>query len=168
MELTFLPLKAQAGVRSLLAKYTSVFSSHKADLGCTNLIAHDNPLVDDVPIRQHYRRIPSSEYEKVKQHINQLLATQVICKRSSPYASPIVLVGKKNGSLRMCVDYRQLVSKTRKDAWKRWGALDGFPPLSLLVVTARFQSRQLIAIRGFLSGNRCLLGSVTLLAVFKG
>lgn len=86
-------------------------------MGCTNLIAHDIPLLDDVPIRQRYRRIPPSEYEEVKQHINQLLAAQVIRKSSSPYASPIVLLRKKYGSLRMCVDYRQLNSKTRKDAF---------------------------------------------------
>lgn len=90
---------------------------HDGDLGCTELISHDIPLVDDVPVRQRYRRIPPSEYEVVKGHINQLLSAQVIRESSSPYASPIVLVRKKDGSLRMCIDYRQLNSKTRKDAF---------------------------------------------------
>ena len=53
----------------------------------------------------------------MKSHIRQLLDSQVIRESSSPYASPIVLVKKKDGSLRMCVDYRQLNSKTRKDAF---------------------------------------------------
>ncbi|KAL0153780.1 hypothetical protein M9458_050896, partial [Cirrhinus mrigala] len=66
---------------------------------------------------QRFRRIPPSEYEVVKAHINQLLETQVIRESCSPYASPIVLVKKKDGSLRMCVDYRRLNSKTRKDAF---------------------------------------------------
>ncbi|KAI3368246.1 hypothetical protein L3Q82_007966 [Scortum barcoo] len=67
--------------------------------------------------RQRYCRIPPSEYEAVKAHINQLLESQVIRESSSPYASPIVLVRKKDGSLRLCVDYRLLNSKTRKDAF---------------------------------------------------
>uniref|UniRef100_A0A3B3XY23 Gypsy retrotransposon integrase-like protein 1 n=1 Tax=Poecilia mexicana TaxID=48701 RepID=A0A3B3XY23_9TELE len=94
----------------------TVFSSHDGDLGCTSLIAHDIPLVDDVPVKQRYRRIPPSDYEVVKDHINQLLASQIIRESSSPYASPIVLVRKKDGSIRMC-DYRQLNSKTRKDSF---------------------------------------------------
>ncbi|KAI3369563.1 hypothetical protein L3Q82_024379 [Scortum barcoo] len=69
--------------------------------------------------RQRYCRIPPSEYEAVKAHINQLLESQVIRESSSrsPYALPIVLVRKKDGSLRLCVDYRLLNSKTRKDAF---------------------------------------------------
>ena len=101
----------------LLGKYASVFSSHDGDLGCTNLIAHEIPLLDDTPIRQRYRRIPPSEYEVVKEHISQLLDAQVIRESCSPFASPIVLVKKKDGSLRLCVDYRQLNNKTRKDAF---------------------------------------------------
>lgn len=81
------------------------------------MLAHDIPLLDDVPVRQHYRRIPPSEYEVVKEHINQLLQTQVIWESCSPNASPVVLVKKKDGSLRMCVDYRQLNGKMRKDAF---------------------------------------------------
>lgn len=82
-----------------------------------NLISHNIPLLDDVPVRQRYRRIPPSEYEAVKAHINQLLESQVIRESSSPYASPIVLVWKKDGSLRLCVANRLLNSKTRKDAF---------------------------------------------------
>lgn len=57
------------------------------------------------------------EYEVVKSHINQLLEAQVIRESCSPYASPIVLVRKKDGGLRLCVDYRQLNAKTRKDVF---------------------------------------------------
>ncbi|KAK7918908.1 hypothetical protein WMY93_010192 [Mugilogobius chulae] len=89
----------------------------RVERGCTNLVTHEIPLLDDVPIRQRYRRIPPSEYEAVKAHINQLLDAQVIRESSSPYASPIVLVRKKDGSLRLCVDYRLLNGKTRKDAF---------------------------------------------------
>ncbi|XP_054872643.1 uncharacterized protein LOC129350363 [Amphiprion ocellaris] len=119
IDLSSLPVNEQCQVRSLLRKYTSVFSAHDGDLGCTNLLSHDIPLLDEVPVRQRYRRIPPSEYEVVKEHINQLLESQVIRESSSPYASPIVLLRKKDGSLRMCMDYRQLNSKTRKDAFPR-------------------------------------------------
>lgn len=107
----------QEQVRSLLLKYSSVFSAHDGDLGCTTLMSHDIPLLDDVPVKQRYRRIPPSDYEAVKTHINQLLQTQIVRESCSPYSSPIVLVKKKDGSLRMCVDYRQLNAKTRKDAF---------------------------------------------------
>lgn len=117
VDLSALSTEEQNKARLLLQKYTPVFSSHDGDLGCTNLISHEIPLVDDTPIRQRYRRIPTSEYEVVKEHINQLLGAQVIRESCSPFASPIVLVKKKDGSLRLCVDYRQLNSRTRKDAF---------------------------------------------------
>lgn len=77
---------------------------------------HMKFLLDEVPVRQRYRQLPPSEYEVVKGHINQLLEAQVIRESCSPYASPIVLVRKKDGSLH-CVDYWQLNHKTRKDAF---------------------------------------------------
>lgn len=117
LEFGGLSVEEQNQVRALLREYQSVFSTHEGDLGCTNLLSHEIPLTDDTPVRQRYRRIPPSEYEVVKTHISQLLDTQIIRESCSPYASPIVLVKKKDGSLRMCVDYRQLNSKTRKDAF---------------------------------------------------
>lgn len=107
----------QTQVRALLGQFDTVFSAHDGDLGCTNLLSHDIPLLDDVPVRQRYRRIPPSDYDMVKAHINQLLDSQIIRESCSPYASPIVLVKKKDGTLRLCVDYRQLNAKTRKDAF---------------------------------------------------
>ncbi|XP_027861630.1 uncharacterized protein LOC114137209 [Xiphophorus couchianus] len=92
LDLSSLSVEGQGQVRSLLNQYMTVFSSHDGDLGCTNVIAHDIPLIDDVPVKQRYRRIPPSDYEVVKDHINQLLASQIIRESSSPYASPIVLV----------------------------------------------------------------------------
>lgn len=87
------------------------------DLGCTNLISHDIPLLGDIPVRQKYCCIPPSENDVVKTQINQLLESQVIRENSSPYASPTVLVRKKNSGLRLWVDYQLLNSKTRKDAF---------------------------------------------------
>lgn len=117
VDLLPLPAEEQAEVRALLLRYSSVFSAHEGDLGCTSLISHDIPLLDPTPVRQRYRRIAPSDYEAVKTHINQLLQAKVIRESSSPFASPIVLVRKKDGSLRLCVDYRLLNARTRKDAF---------------------------------------------------
>lgn len=144
VDLTALAEQEQCQIRSLLQKYSGVFSAHEGDIGCTKLISHDIPLMDDVPVRQRYRRIPPSEYEAAKAHIHQLLEAQVIRESSSPFASPIVLVKKKDGSLRLCVDYRLLNSKTRKDAFplprieESLDALSGARWFSTLDLTAGY------------------------------
>ncbi|KAI5085195.1 hypothetical protein C0J45_23821, partial [Silurus meridionalis] len=117
VDLGGLSVEEQEQVRALLREYQSVFSIHKGDLGYTNLPSHEIPLTDNIPVQQRYRRIPPSEYEVVKTHISQLLDSQIIWESCSPYAFPIVLVKKKDGSLRMCIDHRQLNSKTCKDAF---------------------------------------------------
>ena len=86
-------------------------------MGCNNLITHEISLVDETPVHLPYKRIPPSEYELAKEHINQLLSAPIIKESISPYASPIVLVRKKDGSLRLYVDYPQLNNRTRKDAF---------------------------------------------------
>lgn len=78
--------------RDLLRKYSDVFTKHEGDLGCTDEIVHERPLLDDVPVRQRYRRIPPTQWQAMKDHIKQLLESKVIWESSSPYASPIVLV----------------------------------------------------------------------------
>lgn len=109
--------REQQQAKALLTKYISVFAKSDLDVGCTNLITHEIPLLDDTPVRQPYRRIPPSQYELARNHIQQLLHGKIIRESCSPYSSPIVLVLKKDGTLRMCVDYRLLNAKTRKDAF---------------------------------------------------
>lgn len=117
VDLSALASAEQDKVRSLLKQYQTVFTTHDGDQGCTDLIAHEIPLLDDMPVRQRFRRVPPSDYEAVKDHIRQLLESQLIRESCSPYASPIVVVKKKDGSIRLCVDYWQLSSKTRRDAF---------------------------------------------------
>lgn len=104
-------------VKVLLQKHSNVFSQGEGDIGCATLVEHQIHLTDDVPIRQRYRRLPPSQYDQVKAHIQQLLETGIVKPSSSPYSSPIVIVQKKGGDLRLCVDYRLLNAKTRKDAY---------------------------------------------------
>lgn len=110
------PSQEQAG-QALLEKYSTVFSRDEGDIGCTDLVQHDIPLTNEVPVRQRYRRLPPSQYDLVKAHIGELLDRGVVQVSCSPYSSPIVIVQKKDGTIRLCVDYRQLNAQTRKDAF---------------------------------------------------
>jgi hypothetical protein len=80
-------------------KYSDVFLQNDNDIGCTNTIQHYIRLTDDKPISQLYCRIFPSQYEKVKLHIRKQLDTGVVRGSTSPLASPIVLVRKKENSL---------------------------------------------------------------------
>lgn len=107
----------QAELGALLAQYADVFATSDEDLGYTDQVEHEIPLLDQTPISQPYRRIPPNQYKEVREHIAELLRKGVIRESSSSYASPIVLVRKTDGSLRLCVDYRKLNLKTRRDAF---------------------------------------------------
>ena len=78
---------------------------------------HRIDLLDETPFKQRYRKIPASMYDEVRSHLRQLLDIGIIRPSHSPYASNVVLVRKKNGSLRLCVDYRQLNQLTKKDSY---------------------------------------------------
>lgn len=107
----------QARVGSLLEKYATVFASDDEELGYTEKVQHEIHLTDEVPVTQPYRRIPPTQYREVREHIAKLLKKGVIQESTSAYASPIVVVRKPDGSLRLCIDYRKLNAKTRRDAF---------------------------------------------------
>ena len=56
-------------------------------------------------------------YNDVRAHIQEMLDTGAICKSHSPWASAVVLVQKKDGGLRFCIDLRKLNNQTIKDAY---------------------------------------------------
>ena len=87
------------------------------DLGYTDKVRQEIHLVDDEPVTQPYCRIPPNQYSEVKEHIFKLLKKGIIQESSIVYASPVVLVRKADHSIRLCVDYRRLNEKTKKDAF---------------------------------------------------
>ena len=104
-------------VNELLQKWNHVFSKSDLDIGFTDAVYHKIELLDDTPFKQRYRTIPPAMINEVKEHIQQLYDSGIIRPSNSPYASNLVLVRKKNGQLRMCIDYRQLNQRTRLDAY---------------------------------------------------
>ena len=72
-------------------------------------------LKDDVPVQASYNAIPRNLYEELKHYIEDLLNKNWIRDSKSPYSSPVVAVRKKDGTPRLCVDYRKLNAKTIPD-----------------------------------------------------
>lgn len=72
-------------------------------------------LTSDIPFHCAPRRLSVHEKSVVQQMIDELLKDGVIQPSDSPYASPIVLVKKKSGETRMCIDYRGLNKLTIRD-----------------------------------------------------
>ncbi|XP_063843977.1 uncharacterized protein LOC135090825 [Scylla paramamosain] len=101
----------------LIHEYGDVFAENEQDLGCATGVEHEIHLNSAVPIRLPYRHIPPPCITEVKAHVKGLLEQGVIEESVSPYAAPIVMVRKKDGSLRLCVDYRRLNEVTVKDAF---------------------------------------------------
>ena len=108
------PLQQQQ-LTELFKEYTDVFSQGDDDLGNTPLLEHGIET-HGPPLRQPYRRQnPAVRREEMTQ-VQQMLSSSVIRPSNSPWASPVVMVRKKDGSLRFCVDFRQLNAATVKDA----------------------------------------------------
>ena len=94
-----------------------VFSRHDLDVGNIAGVTHRIELDPHVPFKERPRRVSPADFNDLKRHLQDLLAIGIIEKSHSPYASPIVLVRKNNGDLRMVVDYRRLNNLTKKDAY---------------------------------------------------
>uniref|UniRef100_A0AAV2MMH4 ribonuclease H n=1 Tax=Knipowitschia caucasica TaxID=637954 RepID=A0AAV2MMH4_KNICA len=77
---------------------------------------HRVRLTDDRPFRLPYRRVPPAHYQKLRQVLGDMEERGIIRKSTSEYASPLVMVWKKDGGLRICTDFRWLNARTLKDA----------------------------------------------------
>ncbi|KAL6467298.1 hypothetical protein MHYP_G00251020 [Metynnis hypsauchen] len=107
----------KAELSTLFSQFSEIFAVEDDDLGYTDKVRHEIHLTDDIPVSQPYRRIPPTQYREVREHISKLLKKGVIEESTSAYASPVVLVRKSDGNLRLCVDYRRLNAKTKRDVF---------------------------------------------------
>ncbi len=104
-------------LRQLLCKHANLFAKHDHDLGRTTVCQHDIQTGDTFPIRQPPRRFPILQQPEVDREVQKMLEHGIIEPGQSPWASPVVLVKKKDGTVRFCVDYRKLNACTRFDAY---------------------------------------------------
>ena len=103
-------------LEKVLLKVEDMFSKDDADIGDIQGFKMPINLVDDVPVNAAYRKIPPHLYTEVKNYVEDLRTNGWIRESYSSYSSPIVCVRKKNGQMRLCVDYRALNSKTIPDS----------------------------------------------------
>ncbi len=99
----------------MLAEEKGVFSKSDDDIGCIDELELKLNMKDQTPVQKTYNSIPRPLYPEVKQHIEDLLNRGWVTKSKSPSSSPVVCVRKKNGELRLCVDYRELNKRTIPD-----------------------------------------------------
>ncbi|KAG1952355.1 interleukin-1 receptor accessory protein-like 1-A [Pimephales promelas] len=101
---------------SLIVSYNDVFSKDRLDCGKVRDFVHRIHLSDERPFRLPYRRTPPAHYQKLREVLSEMEEKGIISKSVSEYASPLVMAWKKDGSLRVCTDFRWLNAKTIKDA----------------------------------------------------
>ena len=101
---------------NLLLKYVSVFS-WDGKPGRTNVIKHRIKTGNATAISKKPYRTSIAEQETIKKEIDKMLEEGIIKHSSSPWASPVVLVRKKDGKVRFCVDYRGLNAVTERDVY---------------------------------------------------
>lgn len=104
-------------LKQKLSERVNVFSLSDIDVGLAQGVKHHIRLRDDTPFRERSRRIAPADVEDVRRHLKNLMTAGIIKESRSPYASPIVIARKKNGDVRMCVDYRTLNSRTIPDQY---------------------------------------------------
>ncbi|CAB3226541.1 unnamed protein product [Arctia plantaginis] len=102
-------------LKDILVKYKECFSNNLMDLGFTNIAQMEIELMDNRPVVYRPYRLSHPERELVRSMVEEMIQADIICESNSQYASPILLVQKKTGEKRLCIDYRALNRKTKKE-----------------------------------------------------
>ena len=113
-KLTSMPISQQKELLPLLKEFSDIFSISKSDIGLTGMVTHEIDTGDEKPICTPYRRIPLALEEKVDDMVKELQTKGIIRPSLSPWNAPLVVVPKKNGDIRLTVDYRKLNSITAR------------------------------------------------------
>ena len=112
------PTEQAEKARGLLKEYHDIFFLEKQDMGHTKAAEHKIVLKDPdtPPFKEWFCRIPPPQLDEVREHLKLMLDAGVIRPSNSPWCNAVVLVRKKDGSLRFCIDFRKLNSLTVKDS----------------------------------------------------
>ncbi|KAK3097999.1 hypothetical protein FSP39_015198 [Pinctada imbricata] len=102
---------------SLIVQFQDIFVRNSQDLGCFSPVKHKIQTGDALPIKQPVRRTPIGFKDEEKDHLESLIKSGIVVPSQSEWASPVVLVRKKDGGVRWCIDYRKVNSVTTKDSY---------------------------------------------------
>ena len=116
IDLSHLKTEERAELNQLLNTFCHVFAENLIPKGQTSVVQHSIPTTGP-PIRQPLRRIPQALKSVISSEVHRMLANDVIRPSSSPWSSPVIMVRKKDGSWRFCIDYRKLNAVTCRDAY---------------------------------------------------
>ena len=106
---------AKLVLEQLLSEYRDVFAKTPKHMGKTKLTEHRIEIERDAnPVKRRPYRVSQKERETINEQIKEMLEHDIIRPCHSPWASPVVLVTKKDGSTRFCVDYKKLNNVTKK------------------------------------------------------
>ena len=92
--------------KNLLLEFPYVFSKDDFDLGCLKGVEHRINTYDEIPVTEKFRRTPLQFQKQEQEYIEKLLKQGVIEPSASEWSAAPVLVRKKSGELRYCIDYR--------------------------------------------------------------
>ena len=101
----------------MLMEHHNIFSLEQNEIGCTDTAEHVIELLDTKPFKERFWWIAPPLVEEVREHIQEMLDGGAICPSQSPWCNAVVLVRKKDGGLRFCIDFCWLNSRTKKDAY---------------------------------------------------
>ena len=106
-----------AQLKQLVVDFDEVFALTDDDMGCTEVVKHKIDTGDHPAIKQYPRRTPFVRRTTIASMITEMEKKGVVKPSISPWASPVVLVPKRDGTTRFCVDYRRLNAITKKDVY---------------------------------------------------
>ena len=96
----------------MLTEVADIFSVNNSDIGNIISTSMDIKISNNTPVQLNYHSVPRPLYTELKPHIEELFNKEKIVNSTSSYSSPVVSVRNKDGSLRLCCDYRKLNNKT--------------------------------------------------------
>ena len=111
------PLELALQFERMLMEHHNIFSLERNEIGCTDAAEHVIELLDTEPFKERFCRIAPPLVEEVREHLQEMLDGGTIRPSQSPWCNAVVLVHKKDGGLWFCIDFCQLNSRTKKDAY---------------------------------------------------
>src|SRR6266511_1556984 len=103
--------------KAVLDEYKDIQFENMKELDQTNIIQHTIKLLDERPVSKGNHPLDQKDWIWIKQKLKDLLKRGIIRESTSPYLAPIVVIDKKTGDRWMCIDYKDLNAKTKKNSY---------------------------------------------------